>query len=54
MTGLHMPDSYYQWLQDKYTHKRNLFLKGLEDIGIPHTEPAGRVLHPARYLRVRL
>mgnify|MGYP000858602240 CR=1 FL=1 len=41
VTGLHMPDSYYQWLQDKYTHKRNLFLKGLEDIGIPHTDPQG-------------
>ena len=24
-----------------YTHKRNLFLKGLEDIGIPHTDPQG-------------
>ena len=41
VTGLHMPDSYYQWLQDKYTHKRNLFLEGLEDIGIPHTDPQG-------------
>ena len=27
--------------QEKYTHKRNLFLRGLDDIKIAHTEPQG-------------
>lgn len=41
VTGLRFGDDYYQWLQDKYTEKRNLFLKGLDDLGIPHTVPQG-------------
>lgn len=41
VTGLHFGDDYYKWLQDKYTKKRNLFLKGLDDIGIAHTVPQG-------------
>lgn len=41
VTGLRFGDDYYKWLQDKYTHKRNLFLKGLDDIGITHTTPQG-------------
>ena len=41
VTGLKFGDDYYKWLQDKYTHKRALFLKGLDDIGIAHTVPQG-------------
>lgn len=41
ITGLKFGDDYYQWLQDKYTKKRDLFLKGLDDIGIAHTVPQG-------------
>lgn len=41
VTGLRFGDDYYKWLQDKYTHKRDLFLKGLDDIGITHTTPQG-------------
>lgn len=41
VTGLKFGDDYYKWLQDKYTGKRTLFLKGLDDIGIAHTSPQG-------------
>ena len=41
VTGLKFGDEYYQELQEKYTHKRNLFLQGLLDIGFKHTEPQG-------------
>ncbi len=41
VTGLRFGDDYYKWLQDKYTGKRTLFLKGLDDIGIAHTSPQG-------------
>lgn len=41
VTGLKFGDEYYEWLQDKYTSKRDLFLKGLDDIGIQHTVPQG-------------
>lgn len=41
VTGLHFGDDYYQDLQKKYTDKRDLFLKGLDDIKIPHTIPEG-------------
>lgn len=41
VTGLRFGDDYYKQLQDKYTRKRNLFLKGLDDIGIVHTVPQG-------------
>jgi aminotransferase len=41
VTGLRFGDDYYRWLQDKYTEKRDLFLKGLDDIGIQHTVPQG-------------
>ena len=41
VTGLRFGDAYYQWLKDKYTAKRDLFLRGLDDIGIPHTRPQG-------------
>lgn len=41
VTGLRFGDDYYKWLQDKYTEKRDLFLRGLDDIGIQHTVPQG-------------
>ncbi|MDO4322923.1 MAG: aminotransferase class I/II-fold pyridoxal phosphate-dependent enzyme [Lachnospiraceae bacterium] len=41
VTGLKFGDEYYRELQEKYTGKRNLFLKGLDDIGIVHTVPQG-------------
>ena len=41
MTGLRFGDDYYRQLRDKYTEKRDLFLKGLDDIGIAHTNPQG-------------
>ena len=41
VTGLRFGDDYYAALQAEYTEKRELFLKGLRDIGIPHTEPQG-------------
>ena len=41
VTGLRFGDDYYKWLEDKYTEKRDLFLKGLDDIGISHTVPEG-------------
>lgn len=41
VTGLRFGPEYYTWLRDKYTHKRDLFLKGLDDLRIPHTVPQG-------------
>jgi aminotransferase len=41
VTGLKFDESYYKWLRNKYTGKRNLFLKGLDDLKIPHTVPQG-------------
>lgn len=41
VTGLEFGDDYYKKLQEKYTHKRDLFLKGLDDINITHTVPMG-------------
>ena len=41
VTGLKFGEQYYKDLQEKYTGKRNLFLKGLDDIGIAHTVPDG-------------
>ena len=41
VTGLRFGDDYYRHLADKYTEKRDLFLKGLDDIGIAHTIPQG-------------
>lgn len=41
VTGLKFGEDYYNWLTDKYTSKRELFLKGLDDIGIAHTIPQG-------------
>ncbi len=41
VTGLKFGEQYYKDLQEKYTGKRDLFLKGLDDIGIAHTVPEG-------------
>ena len=41
VTGLKFGGQYYKDLQEKYTGKRDLFLKGLDDIGIAHTVPEG-------------
>lgn len=41
VTGLKFGDEYYHAMQEKYTHKRNLFLQGLDSIGIKHTVPEG-------------
>ena len=41
VTGLRFGEGYYKDLQAKYTEKRDLFLKGLDDIGIAHTVPQG-------------
>lgn len=41
VTGLRFGGDYYKWLRDKYTGKRDLFLKGLDDLRIAHTVPQG-------------
>ena len=39
--GLRFAQDYYDDLLAKYTHKKALFLKGLDDLRIPHNEPDG-------------
>lgn len=39
--GLNFGQDYYDKLQATYTHKRNLFLKGLKDVGLEFSEPQG-------------
>lgn len=39
--GLQFGQDYYDDLLAKYTHKKELFLKGLDDLRIPHTDPEG-------------
>ncbi len=41
VTGLRFGDDYYADLARKYTNKRNLFLKGLDELNIAHTVPQG-------------
>lgn len=41
VTGLQLDESYYQDLQALYLHKRDLFCKGLDEIGLKHTVPQG-------------
>ena len=41
VTGLKFGDEYYEMLRDDYTAKRDLFLKGLDHLGISHTVPQG-------------
>ncbi|MBU5626443.1 aminotransferase class I/II-fold pyridoxal phosphate-dependent enzyme [Oscillibacter sp. MSJ-2] len=39
--ALRFGPEYYADLQEKYTRKRDLFLGGLDAMGIPHTDPQG-------------
>ena len=39
--GLKAGPEYYRGLVDLYTHKRDLFLKGLDDLDLNHTNPQG-------------
>ncbi len=39
--GLNFGQEYYDELQATYTHKRDLFLKGLKDVGLEFSEPQG-------------
>ena len=39
--GLNFQQDYYDKLQATYTHKRDLFLKGLKDVGLEFSEPQG-------------
>ena len=39
--GLKFGQDYYDDLLAKYTHKRNLFCKGLDDLGLVHNVPQG-------------
>ncbi len=41
VVGLEFEDSYYKAIQETYTHKRELFLGGLEQIGLNFTRPQG-------------
>lgn len=41
VTALEFGDDYYDDLRSKYTAKRELFLKGLDSIGIAHNVPEG-------------
>ena len=41
MAGLTLGPDYYEELQKTYTEKRNLFLRGLDSLGIAHTVPQG-------------
>lgn len=41
VTGLNFGDEYYEKLRGVYTAKKNLFMKGLDDLGIIHTNPQG-------------
>lgn len=39
--GLKFGQDYYDALLAKYTHKKDLFLRGLDDLGIVHNDPEG-------------
>ena len=39
--GLNFGQDYYDSLQAEYTHKKDLFLKGLDDLKIVHNDPEG-------------
>ena len=41
VTGLKFGPDYYDDLLAKYTHKKDLFLKGLDDLHISHNDPEG-------------
>ena len=41
VVGLDMPDSYYEEFGAHYAHMKQLFTKGLDDLGIEYTDPQG-------------
>ena len=41
VVGLEFKDDYYDELQKLYIHKKDLFINGLKELNIPHTEPQG-------------
>ncbi|WP_306479105.1 pyridoxal phosphate-dependent aminotransferase [Finegoldia magna] len=41
IVGLNFGDEYYEKLQEKYTHKRDIFLNGLKEIGLNFYSPQG-------------
>lgn len=41
IVGLNFGDEYYEELQEKYTHKRDIFLNGLKEIGLDFYSPQG-------------
>ncbi len=41
VVGLRFKEQYYIDLQSSYSQKKNLFLRGLADIGLTHTDPQG-------------
>lgn len=41
IVGLNFGDEYYEKLQEKYTHKRDIFLNGLKEIGLDFYYPQG-------------
>lgn len=41
IVGLNFGDEYYEKLQEKYTHKRDIFLNGLKKIGLDFYSPQG-------------
>ena len=41
VVGLEFSEDYYDELQKLYTHKKDLFINGLKELNIPHTEPQG-------------
>lgn len=41
IVGLNFSDEYYEKLQEKYTHKRDIFLNGLKEIGLDFYSPQG-------------
>ena len=41
VVGLQFGDDYYRDLAALYTEKKTLFMKGLDDLRIPHTDPEG-------------
>lgn len=41
IAGLEMPDSYYEEFKQHYAHMKQIFTKGLDEVGIPYTNPEG-------------
>lgn len=41
IVGLEMPDSYYEEFTAHYAHMKEIFTKGLTDLGIPYSDPEG-------------